>query len=189
MRRNTKRVLAYVLALALILSNFAGFDMTVKAAENRAISNVSIASGQVVPAKDGVVKATVEGTDLTTLYYQIQAYQYVADIDRYSWKTLDGQNDVEMKSPSATGGEISIPVPENKGTEERKLRVAIHGMPNMAYSNDERVEFKQEAGDSSATTVDKSKLNAAIQNAGKLVKEDYTEESYRGQLCGITSRD
>lgn len=179
MRRNTKRVLAYVLALALILSNFAGFNTTAKAAEQRGISNVSIATGQVVPAKDGYVKATVKGTDLTTLYYQIQEYQYRADLDRYMWQTMDGQMDAEIKSPSATGGDINIPVPENKGAEERKLRVAIHGTPNMAYSAEERVEFKQEGTNGSSSTVDKSELNAEIEKAGKLVAEDYTEESWQ----------
>lgn len=185
MRRNTKKVLAYVLALALILSNFAGFNTTAKAAEKRAISNVSIATGQVVPAKDGYVKATVEGTDLKKLYYQIQVYEYVEAAGKEMWQTL-GNNDTEIASPGTTGGDISIPVPENKGTEERKLRVAIHGTPNMAYTSGEKVEFKQEGSDGSTSTVDKSELNAAIQKAGELTKEDYTEDSWNKMQTALT---
>lgn len=178
MRKNTRRVLAFVMALALILGNFTGINMTAEAAGERAISDVSIAPGQVVSAKDGVVKATVQGTDLTTLYYLIQEYQYIADAGSYRWQTMDGQNNVEIASPSTTGGDISIPVPDNTGAEERRLRVAIYGVPNMS-SNASKVEFKQEGTQGSSSTVDKSGLNAEIEKAGKLVATDYTEESWK----------
>ena len=45
MRKNTRRVLAFVMALALILGNFTGINMTAEAAGERAISDVSIAPG------------------------------------------------------------------------------------------------------------------------------------------------
>lgn len=184
--RNIRRALAYMLALALILSNFGGFSTTVKAAENGKISNVSIATGQVVSAKNGVVKATVQGSNLTTLYYQIQEWQYIDAIGRYMWQTMDGQQDATIKSPGATGGELQIPVPDNKRAEERKLQIAIHATPNMAYATDEKVEFKQEAGGDVPSSVDKTELNKEIAKAEKLAAKDYTEESWNKMQTELT---
>lgn len=185
MKKNIRRVLAYVLALALIFSNFVGFNITAKAADET-LSKVSIEKDQRVAAKNGVVKATVEGSNLTKLYYQLQEYRYVAEYDRMMWQVATDKNEVEIVSPSESGGEINIPVPENKGTEERRLRIAIHCKQGLAYNSNERVEFKQEAGDGSGATVDKSELNAMIAKAAKYVKEEYTEESWEKMQTALT---
>lgn len=73
MKKNKRRVLAYVLAITLVLGNFAGFDMTAKAADGiPEITDVSVAVDSV-PATGGDVEVTVTGTDLPDkLYYRIQ---------------------------------------------------------------------------------------------------------------------
>lgn len=189
MRRNIRRALAYMLALALILSNFVGFNTTVKAAEDSKVSNVSIAPGQVVPAKDALLEVTVEGTNLTQLYYQIQE-KVMIDINGNmvpQWDAIGENKEEEIKSPGINGGKISIPVPENKNTKERNLRVVFHTEPNQNYiSTDKKAMFSQEGNAGSDSDVDKTELNKEIEKAGKLVAKDYTEESWNKMQTVLT---
>lgn len=172
MKKNKRRVLAYVLAITLVLGNFAGFDMTAKAADGiPEITDVSVAVDSV-PATGGDVEVTVTGTDLPDkLYYRIQ-------------KKVPGENfyttiekDIEIPGPGAQGGAIKVPIKANEGTEARTIRVGINYLKvSSGYKYAE--DMTQNAVGGETPSVDKIALKAAIEKAKKLVQSEYTEASW-----------
>lgn len=140
MRKKTKKVLAYVLALALMFSNFVGLDLTAKAAENCSVTEVSVTESSV-PAENAEVTVNIKGTNLPTqesdrpalsLVYQVR--ETVMMNEREVWCPLKGyETPVEILSSSSTGGTIKISLPDNTTEEAKKLQVRFQGKNDSKF--------------------------------------------------------
>lgn len=170
MRKNTRRVLALVMALALILGNFTGLGTTSKAAENSIIWNAST-SVKTVPSQGGNVAVTISGENLDAeVYYKISATPeggYPSMIVRSA----------TVSCPAPTGGEIQIPVPANDGEVKRDLKIWVCGTSD--FSDQKQLSIiTQEAGGGQTPTVDKTALEKAIKDAEACKQSDYTTEAW-----------
>lgn len=177
MRKNTRRVLALVMALALILGNFTGLGTTSKAAENSIIWNAST-SVKTVPSQGGKVAATISGENLDAeVYYKISA-------------TPEGGfpsmivRSATVSCPTPTGGEIQIPVPANEEEVKRDLKIWVCGTSD--FSDQKQLSLiTQEAG-GQTPTVDKTALEKAIKDAEACKQSDYTTEAWTALQSALT---
>lgn len=170
MRKNTRRVLALVMALALILGNFTGLGTTSKAAENSIIWNAST-SVKTVPSQGGNVAVTISGENLDAeVYYKISATPeggYPSMIVRSA----------TVSCPAPTGGEIQIPVPANDGEVKRDLKIWVCGTSD--FSDQKQLSIiTQEAAGGQTPSVDKTELEKAIKAAEACQESDYTTETW-----------
>lgn len=170
MRKNTRRVLALVMALALILGNFTGLGTTSKAAENSIIWNAST-SVKTVPSQGGNVAVTISGENLDAeVYYKISATPeggYPSMIVRSA----------TVSCPAPTGGEVQIPVPANDGEVKRDLKIWVCGTSD--FSDQKQLSIiTQEAAGGQTPTVDKTALEKAIKDAEACKQSDYTTEAW-----------
>lgn len=170
MRKNTRRVLALVMALALILGNFTGLGTTSKAAENSIIWNAST-SVKKVPSQGGNVAVTISGENLDAeVYYKISATPeggYPSMIVRSA----------TVSCPAPTGGEIQIPVPANDGEVKRDLKIWVCGTSD--FSDQKQLSIiTQEAAGGQTPSVDKTELEKAIKAAEACQESDYTTETW-----------
>lgn len=170
MRKNTRRVLALVMALALILGNFTGLGTTSKAAENSIIWNAST-SVKTVPSQGGNVAVTISGENLDAeVYYKISATPeggYPSMIVRSA----------TVSCPAPTGGEIQIPVPANDGEVKRDLKIWVCGTSD--FSDQKQLSIiTQEAAGGQTPTVDKTALEKAIKDAEACKQSDYTTAAW-----------
>lgn len=178
MRKNTRRVLALVMALALILGNFTGLGTTAKAAENSIIWNAST-SVKTVPSQGGNVTATIKGENLDQeVYYKISATPeggYPSMIVRSA----------AVSCPAPTGGEIQIPVPANDGEVKRDLKIWVCGTSD--FSDQKQLSIiTQEAAGGQTPTVDKTALEKAIKDAEACKQSDYTTEAWTALQSALT---
>lgn len=179
MRKNTRRVLALVMALALILGNFTGLGTTAKAAENSIIWNAST-SVKTVPSQGGNVTATIKGENLDQeVYYKISATPeggYPSMIVRSA----------AVSCPAPTGGEIQIPVPANDGEVKRDLKIWVCGTSD--FSDQKQLSIiTQEAGGGQTPSVDKTELENTIKDAEACNKSDYTTEAWNTLQSALTT--
>lgn len=172
MRKNTRRVLALVMALALILGNFTGLGTTSKAAGISEIFSVTT-SVKELPSQGGNVDVTIKGENLgSNVYYRIMAK---TENDSYFSKIVEH---TAIACPSAAGGTVSIPVPENKEGVKRTLRIGITDTDNAFGSYKNATDITQAAAGGQTPTVDKTALEKAIKDAEACKQSDYTTEAW-----------
>lgn len=179
MRKNTRRVLALVMALALILGNFTGLGTTAKAAENSIIWNAST-SVKTVPSQGGKVAATISGENLDAeVYYKISA-------------TPEGGfpsmivRSATVSCPAPTGGEIQIPVPANEEEVKRDLKIWVCGTSD--FSDQKQLSLiTQEAAGGQTPSVDKTELEKAIKAAEACQESDYTTDAWGTFLAALAN--
>lgn len=172
MRKNTRRVLALVMALALILGNFTGLGTTSKAAGISEIFSVTT-SVKELPSQGGNVDVTIKGENLgSNVYYRIMAK---TENDSYFSKIVEH---TAIACPSAAGGTVSIPVPENKEGVKRTLRIGITDTDNAFGSYKNATDITQAAAGGQTPTVDKTALEKAIKDAEECKPSDYTTEAW-----------
>lgn len=170
MRKNTRRVLALVMALALILGNFTGLGTTSKAAEYPEIFNATTTVKEI-PSKGGNVEVTFSGENLgSNVYYKISCKN---DGDTYFGPFVPA---TIIACPSKTGGTIAIPIPENTEGVKRTLRIGISYSEFGTYKNTS--EITQAAAGGQTPTVDKTALEKAIKDAEACKQSDYTTEAW-----------
>lgn len=134
MRKNTRRVLALVMALALILGNFTGLGTTSKAAGISEIFSVTT-SVKELPSQGGNVDVTFKGENLgSNVYYKITAKK---DGESYFSPSVAH---TAIVCPSVEGGTVSIPVPENTEGTERTLRISITDQDNK-FSYEKKIQL------------------------------------------------
>lgn len=174
MRKNTRRVLALVMALALILGNFTGLGTTAKAAgdEYPEVKKVSV-SVSSISSEGGEVEVIVEGTLLPeNLYYRIQEA-----IPSMPGKYTTIVDHTEVKGPGVTGGKIQIPIGKNSEANSRIIRVGVsHTNSPMSYAYS--ADITQAAAGGQTPTVDKTALEKAIKDAEACKQSDYTTEAW-----------
>lgn len=173
MRKNTRRVLALVMALALILGNFTGLGTTSKAAGISEIFSVTT-SVKELPSQGGNVDVTFTGENLgSNVYYKITAKK---DGESYFSPSVAH---TAIVCPSVEGGTVSIPVPENTEGTERTLRISITDQDNkFSYEKKNSVDITQLAAGGQTPTVDKTELENAIKAAEECKQSDYTTETW-----------
>lgn len=179
MRKNTRRVLALVMALVLILGNFTGLGTTAKAAENSIIWNAST-SVKTVPSQGGKVAATISGENLDAeVYYKISA-------------TPEGGfpsmivRSATVSCPAPTGGEIQIPVPANEEEVKRNLKIWVCGTSD--FSDQKQLSLiTQEAAGGQTPSVDKTELEKAIKAAEACQESDYTTDAWGTLLAALAN--
>lgn len=171
MRKNTRRVLALVMALALILGNFTGLGTTAKASEYPEVSNATT-TVEEISSKGGNVEVTFSGKNLgSNVYYKI------------SWKNegdlyfLPLGSATTIACPSAEGGTILIPIPENTENVKRILRIGISDSEFGTYKNTSNIT-QLAAGGGQTPSVDKTELVEAIKAAGECQASDYTPDEW-----------
>ena len=170
MRKNTRRVLALVMALALILGNFTGLGTTAKAAEYPEIFNATTTVKEI-SSKGGNVEVTFSGENLgSNVYYKISCKN---DGDSYFGPFVPA---TIIACPSKTGGTIAIPIPENTEGVKRTLRIGISYSEFGTYKNTS--EITQAAAGGQTPTVDKTALEKAIKDAEACKQSDYTTEAW-----------
>lgn len=169
MRKNTRRVLAFVMAFALILGNFVGLGTTAEAAGIPDITSVTAAQ-ESVPGEGGEVEVKVVGENLSELYYEIRQQNE----DKTTTELVGA---TALSGVTETGGDFLIPVPANNSAETRKLQIRITYQKG-SYDR-QTVKLTQEAFNGGNPSVDKTKLKEAIANAQKLNESEYTEESWQ----------
>lgn len=172
MRKNTRRVLALVMALALILGNFTGLGTTSKAAGISEIFSVTTTVKEF-PSQGGNVDITIKGENLgSNVYYRVMAK---SESDSYFSKIV---KHTAIACPSAEGGTISIPVPENTEGVKRTLRIGITDTDNEFGSYKNATDITQLAAGGQTPTVDKTELENAIKAAEECKQSDYTTETW-----------
>lgn len=172
MRKNTRRVLALVMALALILGNFTGLGTTSKAAGISEIFSVTTTVKEF-SSQGGNVDITIKGENLgSNVYYRVMAK---SESDSYFSKIV---KHTAIACPSAEGGTISIPVPENTEGTERTLRIGITDTDNEFGSYKNATDITQLAAGGQTPTVDKTELENAIKAAEECKQSDYTTETW-----------
>lgn len=181
MRKNTRRVLALVMALALILGNFTGLGTTAKAAGISEIFSVTT-SVKELPSQGGNVDVTFTGENLgSNVYYKITAKK---DGESYFSPSVAH---TAIACPSAEGGTVSIPVPENTEGTERTLRISITDQDNeFSYAKKNSVDITQAAAGGQTPTVDKTALEKAIKDAEACKQSDYTTEAWTALQSALT---
>lgn len=178
MRKNTRRVLALVMALALILGNFTGLGTTAKAAEYPEISNATT-TVKDISSKGGNVEVTFSGKNLgSNVYYKISRKN---DGDSYFGPFVPA---TIIACPSKTGGTIAIPIPENTDGVKRALRIGISDSEFGTYKNTS--EITQAAAGGQTPTVDKTALEKAIKDAEACKQSDYTTEAWTALQSALT---
>lgn len=181
MRKNTRRVLALVMALALILGNFTGLGTTSKAAGISEIFSVTTAVKEL-PSQGGNVDVTINGENLgSNVYYRIMAKN---ESDSYFSKVVEH---TAIVCPSAAGGTVSIPVPENKEGVKRTLRIGITDTDNKFGSYKNATDITQAAAGGQTPTVDKTELENAIKAAEACKQSDYTTEAWEALQSALTT--
>lgn len=182
MRKNTRRVLALVMALALILGNFTGLGTTAKAAgdEYPEVKKVSV-SVSSISSEGGEVEVIVEGTLLPeNLYYRIQEA-----IPSMPGKYMTIVDHTEVKGPGVTGGKIQIPIGKNSEANSRIIRVGVsHTNSPMSYAYS--ADITQAAAGGQTPTVDKTALEKAIKDAEACKQSDYTTEAWTALQSALT---
>lgn len=172
MRKNTRRVLALVMALALILGNFTGLGTTSKAAGISEIFSVTTTVKEF-SSQGGNVDITIKGENLgSNVYYRVMAK---SESDSYFSKIV---KHTAIACPSAEGGTISIPVPENTEGVKRTLRIGITDTDNEFGSYKNATDITQLAAGGQTPTVDKTELENAIKAAEECKQSDYTTETW-----------
>lgn len=181
MRKNTRRVLALVMALALILGNFTGLGTTSKAAGISEIFSVTT-SVKELPSQGGNVDVTFTGENLgSNVYYKITAKK---DGESYFSPSVDH---TAIACPSAEGGTVSIPVPENTEGTERTLRISITDQDNeFSYEKKNSVDITQAAAGGQTPTVDKTALEKAIEDAAACQQSDYSAKAWETLQSALT---
>ena len=178
MRKNTRRVLALVMALALILGNFTGLGTTAKAAEYPEIFNATTTVKEI-SSKGGNVEVTFSGENLgSNVYYKISCKN---DGDSYFGPFVPA---TIIACPSKTGGTIAIPIPENTEGVKRTLRIGISCSEFGTYKNTS--EITQAAAGGQTPTVDKTALEKAIKDAEACKQSDYTTEAWTALQSALT---
>lgn len=178
MRKNTRRVLALVMALALILGNFTGLGTTAKAAEYPEIFNATTTVKEI-SSKGGNVEVTFSGENLgSNVYYKISCKN---DGDSYFGPFVPA---TIIACPSKTGGTIAIPIPENTEGVKRTLRIGISYSEFGTYKNTS--EITQAAAGGQTPTVDKTALEKAIKDAEACKQSDYTTEAWTALQSALT---
>lgn len=173
MRKNTRRVLALVMTLALILGNFTGIGTTSKAAdEYPEVTKVSV-NVSTIPVTGATVEVAVEGTALPEkLYYRVQEA-----IKEMPGKYTTIVQSTEINGTGANGGKIQIPIGKNEGSEPRTIRIGVNNISAASgykYSED----ITQAAAGGQTSTVDKTELEKAIKDAEACKQSDYTTEAW-----------
>lgn len=180
MRKNTRRVLALVMALALILGNFTGLGTTSKAAGISEIFSVTTTVKEF-SSQGGNVDITIKGENLgSNVYYRVMAK---SESDSYFSKIV---KHTAIACPSAEGGTISIPVPENTEGVKRTLRIGITDTDNEFGSYKNATDITQAAAGGQTPTVDKTALEKAIKDAEACKQSDYTTEAWTALQSALT---
>ena len=172
MKKNKRRVLALVMALALIFGNLTGLGTTSKAAGISEIFSVTT-SVKELPSQGGNVDVTIKGENLgSNVYYRVMARN---EGESYFRKIVEH---TAIACPSAGGGTISIPVPENTEGVKRTLRIGITDTDNKYGSYKNATDITQAADGGQTPSVDKTALEKAIKDAEACKQSDYTPEAW-----------
>lgn len=172
MQKNKRRVLALVMALALIFGNLTGLGTTSKAAGISGIFSVTT-SVKELPSQGGNVDVTIKGENLgSNVYYRVMARN---EGESYFSKIVEH---TAIACPSAEGGTISIPVPENTEGVKRTLRIGITDTDSAYGSYKNATDITQAAEGGQTPSVDKTALEKAIKDAEACKQSDYTPEAW-----------
>lgn len=168
-KAKVKRWLAIMLALAMVLGNFAGRGITAKAFATIWSATVSVSS---LPSTGGSVDVTVKGEDLPeTLYYRVRQQTP----DGY-WTTI--VSPTAVSGSTATGMTFTVPISANTESTDQVIKIGVSESGNVYGGWVQTEPITIQAAGEVTPGADKAALNQAIAEAEALNANKYTADSW-----------